>query len=152
MSSLKALRSLLAEAIGQDEDLTDKGVAHRILTSLGVRGHALEVLLPLVELEVAGVRRGGVRQLEHAAARRQLGRSPIDVVAARAKLLDSAFPLGDGRWVTWGDATIADHEDRIVFLARQRDGVIATIGRHEDAISVIKEASVSCLREIEEAA
>lgn len=151
--TLAPLHAVLRQAL-TDHASTDQEVARFVLAELGVRGKASDLLVPLVAQETNWVRRIEWRAVEKRAARdlRSALGPTVDVSGARAELLASSFPLGDGRWVTWGEATIADHEARIDFLAKQRDGIVATIGRHADAIDTIKEAGVACLREIEEAA
>ena len=64
------------------------------------------------------------------------------------ELLATAFALGDGESVTWGRATIAQHEQRIEMLAKNVSGGIETATRHQAAINMIKEASVDCLAEL----
>ena len=72
-------------------------------------------------------------------------------VADRRRLLDEHFTVGD-RYVSWGDATIADHEARIAYLRRYIAGLNDTIERHYQAITMIRAAGATCLNEIEPAA
>lgn len=69
-----------------------------------------------------------------------------------AELLSASFALGDGRTVTWGDATIEDHHTRIGLLQRQLIGTGDAIARHEAAVSMIVEAGVARLGEVKVAA
>lgn len=69
-----------------------------------------------------------------------------------AELLAASFALGDGRTVTWGDATIEDHHIRIGLLQRQLLGTGDAIARHEAAVSMIVEAGVTRLGEVRVAA
>lgn len=64
-----------------------------------------------------------------------------------AELLNSSFSLGDGRSVTWGRATVADHRLRAGLLATTAAGTLQTAALHEEAIAVIEAAGVTCLTE-----
>jgi hypothetical protein len=66
------------------------------------------------------------------------------------ELLETAFALGDGQRVTWGDATVEQHEQRIRFLTTQAAGTLETASRHQAAIGMIREASAMCLRDLSE--
>lgn len=72
---------------------------------------------------------------------------PVPTDQFRA-LFDSPFKLGDGTAVVWGEATVEQHEQRITFLSKLRDGLDRTIDRHREAIAAIRSAGVSCLAEI----
>ncbi|MFI2663193.1 hypothetical protein [Micromonospora carbonacea] len=64
------------------------------------------------------------------------------------ELLASFFALGDGRQVSWGDATVADHRQRIELLVRGMAGTAETAARHAAAIRMIEEAGVSRLGDL----
>lgn len=64
------------------------------------------------------------------------------------ELLGTLFALGDGTSVTWGQATIGEHEQRIAMLAKNATGVIETAARHQAAIRMIKDAGVDCLADL----
>ncbi|MFL5688693.1 MAG: hypothetical protein ACJ77I_06860 [Chloroflexota bacterium] len=64
------------------------------------------------------------------------------------ELLETSFALGDGRRVTWGDATIDEHEQRIAFLTNHAAGTLETAGRHQAAIGMLAEANAACLRDL----
>ena len=66
------------------------------------------------------------------------------------RLSYSEFSLGGGRRVSWQEATVSDHEERIEYLKKQRDAINGTIDLHKEAVSLLKEAGVSCLREVTE--
>lgn len=68
------------------------------------------------------------------------------------ELLLTTFALGDGRRVTWGDATIEQHEQRVAVLLRGAQGTIETAGRHTEAIRMIRDGGVTCLRDLAEQA
>lgn len=57
------------------------------------------------------------------------------------------FSVGDGREVTWGDATVEDHEARIAFLELQARGLMDTVERHRASIALITAAGATCLKE-----
>lgn len=65
-----------------------------------------------------------------------------------AKLLKTKIALGDGAVVTWGTATVPDHERRISLLEGNIQGNLEAATRHAVAIRKIKESGVSCLAEI----
>lgn len=65
-----------------------------------------------------------------------------------AELLGSQFALGDGSQVSWGDATIDQHRQRIEFLMKHVDGNLQTIRLHEVAASMLRESHASCLNEV----
>lgn len=67
-----------------------------------------------------------------------------------AELLASSFALGDGRTVLWGQATIADHRQRVGMLVDQAAGTLHTAALHEEAIAVIKAHGATCLSDIRE--
>lgn len=64
-----------------------------------------------------------------------------------AELLSSAFALGDGSTVTWGEATIAQHQQRIALLQRNAEGNLQAAARHGAAIDAITFAGASTLNE-----
>jgi hypothetical protein len=74
-----------------------------------------------------------------------------DPQAERRKALGEHFFNG-AKWVTWGTATIDDHEGCVAFLTKQRDGVDGTIQRHLDAIAMLRSAGAACLDDLEPAA
>src|SRR5690606_36081744 len=47
------------------------------------------------------------------------------------ELLGSEFALGDGRTVTWGEATAEDHQQRIEMLTKSAGGTLQTAARHQ---------------------
>lgn len=65
-------------------------------------------------------------------------------------LLNSFFALGDGNEVTWGQATIEQHQQRISLLMGHTIGTIDTIVRHKTAINMIQDKNVNCLSNIVE--
>lgn len=68
-----------------------------------------------------------------------------------AELLATVFALGDGRKTTWGEATVAEHQQRIAMLTKNAAGVVETAGRHRQAIRMIQDAGVDCLADLDSA-
>jgi hypothetical protein len=66
------------------------------------------------------------------------------------ELLNSEFALGDGRRVTWGEATIEEHEQRAALLRNNSVANIEAEARHRQAIDMILKARVRCLSEIDD--
>lgn len=65
-----------------------------------------------------------------------------------AELMETLFALGDGSRVTWGDATIDQHEQRLDMLKGNLSGLAETAGRHARAIEMLKESGAGSLREL----
>jgi hypothetical protein len=71
--------------------------------------------------------------------------------ASNASLLfpSGTFALGDGTRVTWGRATVEQHEQRIALLRKLIAGLEQTIAMHEAAIRLLRATGARCLEEIE---
>lgn len=119
--------------------------AARILLALKVNKQAATILLQVVTDAVRDEMRGGTRRVEQSVNVAQLQDEPT---ARRARFLSERFVLEDGRFVTWGEASEADHLARIALLAKLRDGIDATIQRHELALKVITDHGVTCLNDL----
>lgn len=61
------------------------------------------------------------------------------------ELLSSIFALGDGRRVTWGEATVEDHQKCIEMLQGNAAANIDTAAKHEAAIRMLSEAGAETL-------
>lgn len=61
------------------------------------------------------------------------------------RLLNETFALGDGSKVRWGQATRAEHSQRIIMLTKQSAGIEATAERHRNAIAMLDFAGAVCL-------
>jgi hypothetical protein len=61
------------------------------------------------------------------------------------ELLATTFALPDGREVTWGRATVRDHEQRRDMLINQGVGTLVTAYRHELAIQAITASGMATL-------
>lgn len=68
-----------------------------------------------------------------------------------AELLGSEFALGDGRRVTWGEASTEDHEQRIRMLTSNAVANAEAAARHQAAITIIADAGVERLRQVADA-
>lgn len=67
---------------------------------------------------------------------------------SRASLLESAFYDGTS-YVQWGEATIEQHQGRIIFQSALRDGINADIARHFDAVKAIQSTpGATCLNDV----
>jgi len=64
--------------------------------------------------------------------------------------LNSEFALGDGRRVTWGDATSEDHVSRINLMRKRIEGIEGDIELHESVLGILSDLGVSTLREARE--
>lgn len=70
-------------------------------------------------------------------------------VAFLFSTLDQTFRLGDGTPpVSWGAATLDQHRQRAALLTRMRNGLNASIGRHEAAIDLLERTGVACLNDV----
>jgi len=160
----------LREWIRLNPTLSDEHLATRILEE------DPELAQRIVEREVAHERRKLTHELEQeaiaallraystsrapspddfaaqsGAVREEFERAVALAVAEREAikaLLDEPFSLGDGTRVTWGDATVEQHLQRIELLREQIRGQQETLARHEVAVRILKEANAPCLRAV----
>lgn len=65
-----------------------------------------------------------------------------------AELLDSIFATGDGTRVTWREATLEQHEERIEMLTKSMVGTAETAAMHQRAVQMIKAAGVQTLGQV----
>lgn len=65
-----------------------------------------------------------------------------------AELLDSIFSTGDGTRVTWREATVAQHQERIDSLSKHIAGTAETAAMHQRAVQMIESAGVQTLGEV----
>lgn len=73
-----------------------------------------------------------------------------DPRSARNLLLTKSFYVpGKGR-VTWGEATIEDHQAYIAHLHERIAGTQLTISRHEKAITILRINNARCLNDVED--
>ncbi len=132
---------------GADQIDDPEAATSLLLESAGITGEGADLVRPLVRQEVVNRRRARTRHLERTS---MIGLRVVSesVVTQRAKLANEFFVLADGRLVSWAQATVADHEERIAMQLRLIGGIEETIVRHREAIDVISEAGVSCLAEV----
>lgn len=128
------------------ELLAEHGDAEGIAAALRLSKAQREALMPLIADEVRRLERSDTRSVESSTPRTG-GRLPVD----RCALMRRSFALPDGSFVRWGQATVEDHQARIGMLAKLRNGLDATIGRHAVAVEQILAADVTCLDEISDA-
>lgn len=127
--------------------------APAVLRASGIPSKWHPLLLPVIRDECRRRIRDGVRSIEHrsGASSHQQGDSHPRCAAAplhaRSDLLAEQFYNGT-EYVTWADATVADHEGRIRFQQELRVGIDLDIALHEQAISEITAAGVSCLADL----
>jgi hypothetical protein len=65
-----------------------------------------------------------------------------------AELLGSTFATGDGTRVSWRDATVAQHEERVGLLTKTIAGTSETAAMHITAVQMIKDAGVETLGQL----
>jgi hypothetical protein len=81
-------------------------------------------------------------------------RAYVDEVVAQTRLevteelLGSEFALGDGRKVTWREATVEDHEQRVAMLQKNVVANAEAAARHLKAVEMIRENNVRCLGQL----
>lgn len=66
----------------------------------------------------------------------------------RFAFLRDAFALPDGTFVTWGEATVLDHEARVAMLHKLRDGIERTISKHQSVMAQLVQSKVRCLNDL----
>ncbi len=145
---------MLAALAEENPTAEDVDIARVFLTGLKVSQRAFALLLGLVADEVRRIRRDAVREIEtEAFAEGQtldLTDAEGDPLSARKRLLDQTmFVPGEGL-VLWGAATVEQHQARIEFLSRKRNGLDLTIAHHEAAIARIIAAGGTCLNDLED--
>jgi hypothetical protein len=65
-----------------------------------------------------------------------------------AELLDTVFAVGDGTRVSWRDASVTQHEERVELLAKMIAGTSETAAMHIRAVRMIKDAGVDTLGQL----
>lgn len=141
---VSSLQKLIREA-DTDHSVEEVELARVVLDAL-LRSGQLDLLLPILADEIRRIRRAQVRRIE-----RRVGESP-SAQGGWLQLLPEGFATVDGRFVTWGEATVEDHEGRIEWLQGQIEALGQDVERHQQAIKLIREHGVTCLAEVEAAA
>ncbi len=120
--------------------------AKETFAKLGVKGEAAAVLMPAVIDWFRRHQRGMTREVERRAA--ETNRSaPTRVAMTAPDLLRQGF-VGVCGWVSWSDATIADHQAYIDMLVPKVKGLEQTISLHRKAIEVLQASGRVCLGEL----
>ena len=142
-------RQLFTTYAEQTDDVVQ--IASAICTQLRLTPMQRSILWGIILDACRNMERSRVRRVEQVASPQRAGRQ-VDPTAERAQLMEQTFSLGDGRRVLWGEATIADHEARIDFLSKKRDGLDDTIQRHRGVVEQLRATGASCLNELLERA
>lgn len=105
-----------------------------------------EVVMPALRHEI----RSRLRMLAAAIERDSvLSNAPTaNPDADRLAFLAERFYAPPYGFVTWGEATIEQHEARIDYLNKKVNGLVDTISRHDKAIQEIRGAGVKTLGDI----
>lgn len=141
------LRDLIRE-VDTDRSVEEMELARAVSETLSGSGR-LHLLLPILADEIRRVRRAHVLRVERATFRK--AGEPAE--GGWLRLLPEGFANPrTGRWVTWGQATVEDHEARIGWLTGQMEALGQDVDRHQQAIKIIREHGVTCLAEVEAAA
>ena len=144
------LREKIMKALEADPAVDAEMVAENLLPQVAKRE-----LLPLLVDEVESYQRRRVRQVERRVFGQPPSGSPSMTDRARPRLSEvygEMFSTYDGRRVSWGEATVEQHRQRVERLRMQRHAIGQTIERHEDAIRLCEEHGVDRLIDIDAAA
>lgn len=110
------------------------------------------VAFPYVKDRMRSWMRDRARGVEDAAFPTTANVTEVDVLAARAKLVNETFTLSDGTNVGWNEATPAQHRERAEMQRRLAGNCLVDAERHEQAALLIEQCGVSCLAEIKDKA
>lgn len=130
------------------EQDTPDATADAVFDAVGCPQKWRDLFGPVVRDECRRLYRGAVRSAESHPDGHTCGDTQAATavgVTTRTDYLAQRFATGDGRYVTWAEATVDDHRSRIAMLATLRNGIDATIERHVDAIATITAAGARCL-------
>lgn len=148
MDDMASVYEALRNATDTFDD--DEEAARAVLDAARTRKDVVALVLPLVVAEANHQRRHRSRAVERRVERGGQDRDPVDVAKDRGEWLKQQIALGDGRVISWADATVDDHEARIAYLTRLRDGIDRTIQRHRAAVAMIQAAeSAKCLGDLD---
>lgn len=120
-----------------------------------------ELIVPVIVEEIEHIRRMGVREQESVAVTSFLkamgsgGQGIGTRVNAKGEpvrlvLPSEPFALGNGLKVTWGEATIEQHKQRIGMLRAMMLGTQQTMKLHEGAVKSLKATGALCLNDLVE--
>lgn len=71
-----------------------------------------------------------------------------DVTAEFMSILTAKFALGNGERVTWGEATVEQHETRLRLIMANIKGLSETADRHRKAISLLRQTGAKCIGDL----
>ena len=154
---MKDVLSAIRKVAADDPTADPLDLARSVLSGL-----RKDDLLPLIAREIKDAQRFHSRTVERAFFDRGF-RAAVEAVPspeeARAvalgdfmELYNTRFRLGDGTSVTWGQATIEQHEIRLAMLRKLRAGLDRTIEQHERALVLLRTSGAPCLEEVREIA
>ena len=141
------LRVLVAEEVGAGRDARDAAV-HAV--SRVPEEELRERMVPIAEGMARDVIRRMSRAVEDDAFSVAGEHGDIGKAISRSELLDASFALPDGRWVTWADATAADHRARAEWQREHASSCLVDADRHLEAAATIEAHGVECLSQISE--
>jgi hypothetical protein len=156
----ESIYDLIAENYDRFSHLDDAKIAERVIADGKIRPASL--VFPLIVNAVASRRRAQTRRMEETAfaelrrgsrIARKIILSGTPAQTAFRNLSQLRFPAGkdDDKkvvWVTWGQATVAQHQARIDAMNAHKAGVEADVCRHAEAIQLCETAGVSCLDDL----
>jgi hypothetical protein len=141
------IRDLIRTA-DTDRSVEERVLAMRLVVELHTSGRC-NLLVPLLTDEIRRLRRRHTLRVERGV---KLASDAPAADGGWLQLLEEGFATVDGRFVTWGEATVEDHESRLEWLRGQVAALNEDVDRHEQAIKLIREHGVTCLAEVEAAA
>lgn len=66
--------------------------------------------------------------------------------------LSTEFATGEGEMVTWGEATVEQHESRITWMVAHIEGCQEDVDLHREVVGILKDAGLSRLADREKVA
>ncbi len=145
---MSAFVDLVDELWTCDQYTTADAIADRLELTRSQR----EYLIPVIVNSCRMVRRCAAKRVEDAydpaRCRSTVVVGDVPSVDPRLAFLATEFALPDGSYVSWGAATVVQHEARVVMLDKMRGSLADTIGKHETVIGQIRAANVRCLADL----
>jgi len=143
------IRELLDEGLSDREEITD-----RILTDTDPE-ELVEMVRPVVSWQVHMRLRAWARQEEkkafppQARSARGEAKPALTTTDELRNLVSQSFIWNEnGERVTWGEATIEQHQSRARLLRLNAERSLDTANRHERAAQMIAEAGATCLSDL----
>lgn len=122
----------------------------KAVSVLGLNVVQAEVLDPALNAYFVAAKRTDVRKAERLAADNFRKGQPLRRALSASGLMSKGFVLSNDptSFVTWGAATVADHECRIEYLRMKMRGIERTIDLHCKAIDLISRTpGATCLND-----